>query len=67
MEKITLNVTGMHCKSCVRNIINGLADIGVAEATACNETGIVEATFDAAVVTVEQIKQKITDIGFGVA
>jgi len=66
MEKITLEVKGMKCMSCVRNIVNGLTDIGAAEVVADHTQNRVEVSFDPVKLSIEEIKQEIAEIGFEV-
>jgi Cu2+-exporting ATPase len=66
MKKVTLKVEGMECHGCENRIINALKNSKLAENVTANfETGVVEieAKDD---MDLNQIKEKIDDLGFSV-
>jgi copper chaperone CopZ len=67
MDSMTLRVSGMTCGGCenaVGRAVNRLP--GVAEVAASHVEGQVTVTFDAAVVTADQIRAKIAALGYTV-
>ena len=64
MEKITLQVTGMSCAHCETAIVNELTDMGAAGVAASAENNTVEITYDPAVVSLEAMKNEISDMGY---
>lgn len=67
MEQIILNVDGMKCGGCENNVKSALeACDGVASVAASHKEKTVAVDFDAAKVSLEQIKQVIADKGFQV-
>ena len=66
MEKISLKVTGMSCAHCEKAVIMALEDIGVTAVSASAKAQTVDASFDPAQLTVEDIKKEITEAGYGV-
>ncbi len=64
MEK-TINVSGMHCKSCEFLITDSLKDIGV-ESTADHKKQMIRVKFDPAKVGLDKIRQVIKDSGYKV-
>jgi Cu+-exporting ATPase len=66
-SKITLNVTGMHCASCVGNIERSLKKTeGVSAATVNLVNGEASVTYDAATVSLDGLKQAVENAGYGV-
>ena len=66
MKKVTLKVEGMQCHGCENRIINALKIAKLAKNVTANfETGVVEieAKDD---MDLNQIKEKIDDLGFSV-
>jgi Cu+-exporting ATPase len=64
---ITLNIGGMSCASCVRRIENGLKDLpGVSEASVNLAAERARLVFDAHIVTLEDIRKKVEDLGYQV-
>ena len=68
MATITLNVNGMKCGGCEKQIHEALlATAGVASAQASHKAATVEVEYDDDAVTVETLKKTIRDQGFEVA
>ncbi|MDD5112254.1 MAG: heavy-metal-associated domain-containing protein [Candidatus Altiarchaeota archaeon] len=67
MAKIQLKVTGMHCESCEKLIVEELSEIqNISKATADHKKGIV--TFETTgVVDESKVKEKIRELGYEVA
>ena len=66
MEEINLKVEGMECAGCEKRIQNAVSNIkGVKEVKANHENGVVVITAKDGV-NVEEIKNKINDLGFEV-
>lgn len=66
MEEINLKVEGMECAGCEKRIQNAVSNIaGVKEVKANHENGTVVITVKNGV-DVEEIKNKINDLGFEV-
>jgi copper ion binding protein len=67
MKNITLNVKGMHCKSCVMLIEEGVSDLnGVAKVKASLEKNKVDITFDESKVGEVAIRKAIVAEGYSV-
>ncbi len=65
-RKLTLAVSGMTCASCVRHVERGLAKlVGVSTASVNLATEQAEVSYDPAAVTIEQMIEKVTQIGYG--
>ncbi len=61
----TLTVEGMHCQSCADAIISALEEIeGVTTASSDFSTGTTTATYDAKVVSNNNITTTIEDLGY---
>lgn len=66
-EKIQLNVDGMSCGHCVKAVENGLNDLnGVSTASVTLADGLVEVTYDSSIVSLDAIKEVITEEGYDV-
>ena len=65
MEKITLNVKGMHCSSCENSIKKALKDIG-AKASVDVKGGMVSAEYDSGKVDIKDIRAAIEKTGYKV-
>jgi len=65
MENIKLDVEGMTCGHCTGTIESSLKEIAV-EAKANVETKSVEVSFDSSEVSLEKIKEIITEEGYEV-
>ena len=66
MKEINLKVEGMECAGCEKRIQNAVSNIkGVKEVKANHENGVVVITAKDGV-NVEEIKNKINDLGFEV-
>ena len=66
MEEINLKVEGMECAGCEKRIQNAVSNIkGVKEVKANHENGVVVITAKDGV-NVEEIKNKINELGFEV-
>ena len=66
MEEIVLNVKGMHCTGCENRIKNVLSEIDrVKDVQADHTTGIVKIETDAKV-DIDEVKERIDDLGFEV-
>lgn len=61
----TLHVEGIHCQNCAMKITNALKELKV-KATVSLENKEVKIAYDDTKVTLEQIKNKINEIGFEV-
>ena len=67
METLTLHVTGMTCGGCENAVKRALARLdGVREVTATHTGQQVGVTYDAGLVTPDQITSKIAAIGYTV-
>ena len=67
METLTLRVTGMTCGGCENAVKRALARLdGVREVTASHAGQQVGVTYDAGLVTPDQITSKIAAIGYTV-
>lgn len=67
MEYVTLNVTGMTCGHCVKAVEGSVGAVnGVTEVAVNLADGQVTVAYDAAQVSVAQIKETIEDQGFDV-
>lgn len=64
MEKITLQVTGMHCKSCEMLITDALIEVGAATVQADYKTGKVKVEFDGKKLSLPKIKGIIQKEGY---
>lgn len=68
MATITLNVTGMKCGGCEKQITEALqATAGVATAQASHKAGTVAVEYDDSKADLEKIKKTIRGKGFEVA
>ena len=68
MTKINLNVTGMQCGGCEKQITEALqATAGVGSVQASHKAGTVEVEYDESAADLETIKKTIRDKGFEVA
>lgn len=66
MEEINLKVEGMECAGCEKRIQNAVSNIkGVEEVKATHENGTVVVTAKKGV-DIEEVKNKINDLGFEV-
>lgn len=67
MEKIKLNIEGMHCPSCEILITDELKELdGVKKAKVNHKSGIAEVEFDASKTTKDQIIETIKKEGYKV-
>jgi len=67
MQKAILNVEGMscgHCVAAVNKAVGALAGVANVEVSLQEKTAIVE--YDAAIVTLDEIKEAIEDQGYDV-
>ncbi len=67
MQKTILNVEGMscgHCVAAVNKAVGALAGVANVEVSLQEKTAIVE--YDAAIVTLDEIKEAIEDQGYDV-
>lgn len=65
MTEAVINVKGMSCEACARNVTNALTTMpGVADAKVSLEQAQATVQYDPAQVSEEQLKSAITDIGF---
>lgn len=68
MEQTTLQVDGMACDGCERNVIDALESLeGISSATADHESGRVRVEHDPATVDEGTIGGTIEDAGYDVA
>jgi copper chaperone len=68
VEKVTLNVQGMSCGHCVKAVEGSVGELaGVSLVKVHLENGTVDVEFDAAEVTLDQIRETIDDQGYDVA
>ena len=67
MEKITLKLNGMHCKSCKMLVEDGLGDLDGVEAVMVSyEQGTCDLNYDSSKVSLEKIKETIREEGYEV-
>ena len=67
MEKIVLCVEGMKCGGCESSVKNLLESLdGVALSTADHAANQVDIDFDAALVSLDELKQAVSDAGYTV-
>ena len=66
MEKVTLNVDGMSCSHCEKAISEELEEMGVEKVKAMAKKGQVMVKFDPAKITIEQIQNRIIEVGYTV-
>jgi len=64
MEKIILNVSGMSCKHCEMAVITALQDIGAEKVLASSKNNTVEVHFEKDKLSIEKIKNEITETGY---
>ena len=65
MEKITLNITGMHCGSCavgIQMMVSGLDGVKSAEVSYDKKIGVFE--FDSSKANKEEIVKTIEELGY---
>lgn len=68
MESISMNVTGMHCRSCAMRIQLEVEDLpGIASVVALPDADRVDVEYDPTAVSPEQIATAIGSAGFTVA
>ncbi len=67
MKKLKLQVNGIHCMGCANKIKNSISSLNVEHQTDVNvESGEVKVSFDQSKASVNDIKTKITEVGFQV-
>ncbi len=66
MTKITLKITGMHCKSCEMLLTDALKEAGVNSAKVASKTGTAVIEFDEKKINREKIKTVIEAEGYKV-
>lgn len=67
-KSIQLNVSGMSCGHCVSAVESSVGDLsGVESVKVTLDAGLVDVAFDDSKVTVESIKNTITEEGYTVA
>ena len=64
MEKAMLQVEGMTCAHCEKAVKNALTDLGAKTVKASAKKKTVEVVFDAGVVTLDEIKKEIKEMGY---
>jgi len=62
MKKLNLNIKGMHCSSCSKLIETELQDKGIKAQVQDSGTAAIE--FDENKISVQQIKDLITELGY---
>lgn len=68
MNEIALNVKGMKCGGCQKRVEDALSALpGVSSVKVDLKRGGVQVAYDGASTTPDQIKKKITEIGYQVA
>ena len=68
MQKATLNISGMTCGGCVRSVTSVLNALdGVAKADVSLEKNCAVVEYDAAKLSVDQLKHAVTEAGYEVA
>jgi copper chaperone len=68
MEKTTLKVTGMSCGHCEKAVKTALLELeGVKDVNVSLSTGLVDVEYDAANVSMDQMKEAVEDQGYDVA
>lgn len=64
-EQVTFKITGMHCTSCALSIDDALGEKkGVVSAATSYAAARVTVVFNPAVVTIDQLKQTIAELGY---
>ena len=67
IEVVMMDVTGMHCESCVKTLTRVLKDVeGVEKVKVSLENEQAKVRFDSTVVNVEELKAAIEAKGYGV-
>ncbi len=65
MQKITLNITGMHCESCAKLIKMELAEQqGIIQVEIDDKSKLAVIDFDPALTDLKNITSLITDLGY---
>ena len=64
MEKVTLQVQGMTCAHCEKAVKNALTDLGVKSVKASAKKQSVDIVFSPEIVTLEEIKTEIKELGY---
>ncbi|OOF70373.1 heavy-metal-associated domain-containing protein [Rodentibacter caecimuris] len=65
MQKISLNITGMHCNGCVKNLTSILqTHNGVKDVTITLSSGLAEIIFNENEINISQLIEAIEDAGF---
>lgn len=65
MAEVTINVAGMSCGGCVRNVTGVLKAMpGVTDAEVSLDDGTARVVYDPALVSQEQLRQAVSDAGF---
>lgn len=64
-EKVSINVKGMTCASCVTRVEKGLESLqGIKKASVNLATEKADVEFDASLLSIENIREKIVDLGY---
>jgi len=66
MQKVTLDVEGMTCTHCEKAVVNALTDLGVKSVKASAKKRTVDLVFAPEIVSLEEIKAEIKEIGYHV-
>ncbi|TFD98308.1 copper chaperone CopZ [Jeotgalibacillus sp. R-1-5s-1] len=67
VESVTLNVEGMSCQHCVKAVESNVKELGgVNDVRVHLEQGTVDVDFQAAYVSLDQIRETIEDQGYSV-
>ncbi len=67
MENIELRIEGMHCTGCSTRLQKVLSNLdGVSNAEVSFEKGMANIEFNKEIITLDEIKNAIVDIGFEV-
>lgn len=65
MTEVTIKVSGMSCGGCVRNVTGVLKALpGVTDAEVSLDDGVAKVSYDPGSVTVDDLRQAVTDAGF---
>ncbi len=68
MEKVNLEVRGMHCDNCVQSVTQALKDVeGVKLAKVSLEENQAQVTYDPAKASLETLKEAVKNAGYEVA
>lgn len=65
MVRKLITVYGMTCEKCRTTIIHGLEQVNGIDRVSVNlPDSLVEVNFDPEIITIDEVKEKITDLGY---